>query len=153
MALVLLLEEKVVSLQQKIIETYMIKKITYCTLWSVALFVSTFYSIIGKESVFTFDGKLLLDVTATHIFPMIMAMTLYLLDVTYSAILGKVGNNLVIWVLTTVIAFMGCFVASLMVNENLWGWCAFCMAWMSLTILKFVTTEGEDTTPYIISED
>lgn len=131
----------------------MVKKIIYCTLWSMALFVATFYSIIGQESAFVFDGKLLRDVALSHIFPMIMAMTLYLVDVTYTALLGKSTNNLVIWVLITVIVFMGGFVASILVNNNFWGWSLFGIAWLSLTVLKFVTTEDEESTPYIISED
>lgn len=131
----------------------MVKKIIYCTLWSMALFVATFYSIIGQESAFVFDGKLLRDVALSHIFPMIMAMTLYLVDVTYTALLGKITNNLVIWVLITVIVFMGGFVASILVNNNFWGWSLFGIAWLSLTVLKFVTTEDEESTPYIISED
>ena len=131
----------------------MVKKIIYCTLWSMALFVATFYSIIGQESAFVFDGKLLRDVALSHIFPMIMAMTLYLVDVTYTALLGKSTNNLVIWVLITVIVFMGGFVASILVNNNFWGWSLFGIAWLSLTVLKFVTTEDEESTPYIIWED
>lgn len=122
-------------------------------MWSIALFVSTFYSIIGQKYAFDFNGKLLLDVALSHIFPMIMAMTLYLIDVTYTALLGKINNNLIIWVLITVIAFMGCFVASLLVNDNFWGWCSFLIAWASLTILKFVTTDEAESIPHIISED
>lgn len=132
----------------------MIKKTVYCALWSIALFVATFYSIIGQESAFVFDGKSLREVALSHIFPMIMAMTLYLVDVTYSALLGKITNNLVIWVLITVIVFMGGFVASILVNNNFWGWSLFGVAWLSLTVLKFVTTEDKvESTPYIISED
>lgn len=85
---------------------------------------------------------------------MIMAKALYLVDVTYSALLGKITNNFVVWVLTTVIVFMGGFVASILVNDNFWGWSLFGVAWLSLTVLKFVTTEEKvESTPYIISED
>ncbi len=132
----------------------MAKKIIYCTLWSVALFTATFYTLIGQDSAFVFDGKLLLEVASSHVFPMIMAMMLYLFDVMYAASLRKSNNdNLVIWVLGTVIVFMGGFVASLLVNDNFWGWSLFGVAWLSLTALKFVTTEDEQSTPYIISED
>lgn len=132
----------------------MIKKTIYCVLWSMALFVATFYSVIDQDSAFVFDGKLLLDVASSHIFPMIMAMTLYLFDVMYSASLRKSSNeNLVMWILGTIIVFMGGFVASILVNDNFWGWFLFCVAWLSLTILKFVTTEDEESIPYMISED
>lgn len=130
----------------------MIKKLIYCALWSVALFVSTFYSIIGKE--FVFDDKLLLDVAKSHIFPMVMAMTLYLVDIMYSLSIKKSNNdNIILWILGTIIVFMCSFVVSLLVNTNFWGWTLFIVAWLSLTSLKFVTTEDEESIPYIISED
>lgn len=132
----------------------MIKKIIYCTLWSIALFVSTFYSIICKEHSFVFDGKMLLDIASSHILPMVMAMTLYLLDVMYGLSIKKSDNaNLIQWILGTIIVFMGCFVTSLLVNDNIWGWFFFCIAWLSLTVLKFQTTEGKENIPYIITED
>lgn len=109
--------------------------------------------LLGKSLLFDFSGKLLLDVALTHIFPMVMSMTLYLIDVTYSALLGKMNNNHIIWVLITVIAFMGCFVASILVNDNCIGWCSFCAAWVSLTVLKLATTEDVEPKPHIISED
>lgn len=122
-------------------------------MWSLGLFVATFYSIIGKDSAFDFNGKLLLDVASTHIFPMIMAMTLYLLDVIYNALLVKINYSIVIWILGTIIVFLGGFVASLMINNNFWGWFFFCIAWLSLTVLKFVTTEAEGAAPHIVTED
>lgn len=132
----------------------MVKKIIYCTLWSIGLFVSTFYSIICKEQSFAFDGKMLVDVASSHIFPMIMAMTLYLLDVMYSLSIKKSYNDsLIQWILGTIIIFMGCFVTSLLVNNNIWGWFFFCIAWLSLTVLKFQTTDNKESVPYIITED
>lgn len=130
----------------------MAKKLIYCILWSIALFVSTFYSIIGKE--FVFDGKLLLDVAQSHIFPMVMAMTLYLVDVMYSLSIKKSNNdNIILWILGTIIVFMCSFVVSLLINTNFWGWTLFIIAWLSLTTLKFVTTEDKESVPYIITED
>ncbi len=48
--------KKDVFLQPKMLE--MAKKIIYCTLWSVALFTATFYTLIGQDNAFVFDGKL-----------------------------------------------------------------------------------------------
>lgn len=132
----------------------MIKKTIYCLLWSVALFVATFYTLIGQDNAFVFDKKLLLEVANSHIFPMMMAMVLYLWDVLYNVSLQKSNNDhLIIWILGTIIVFLGGFVFSLLVNDNFWGWSLFGIAWLSLTVLKFVTTEDEQSTPYIISED
>lgn len=132
----------------------MTKKVLYCGMWSVALFVSTFYSLLGQEQRFDFEGKLLLDVAQSHIFPMIMAMTLYLMDVMYAISLRKTnGEGLTMWLLGTIIVFLLSFVFALMVNSNLWGWMLFIVAWLSLTVLKFVTTEEGESMPYIIAED
>lgn len=132
----------------------MTKKVLYCGMWSVALFVSTFYSLLGQEQRFDFEGKLLLGVAQSHIFPMIMAMTLYLMDVMYAISLRKTnGEGLTMWLLGTIIVFLLSFVFALMVNSNLWGWMLFIVAWLSLTVLKFVTTEEGESMPYIIAED
>lgn len=135
-------------------KTNVAKKIIYCTLWSVALFVATFYGIIGQESAFLFKGKEMLDVASSHIFPMIMAMVLYLWDVMYNVSLKRDNNGgLIIGILGTIILFMGMFVFSLLVNNNCWGWILFIAAWLSLTVLKFITTEDEQSSPYIITEE
>lgn len=86
----------------------MTKKIGYCFCWSVALFVATFYGIICQDSAFLFQGKLLLDVANSHIFPMIMAMLLYLWDVMYNVSLKRDNNgSLILWILGTIILFLG----------------------------------------------
>lgn len=132
----------------------MVKKLIYCFLWSVALFVATFYGIIDQDSAFLFKEKLLLDVARSHIFPMIMAMVLYLWDVMYNVSLKKdINGGLIFWILGTNILFMGTFVFSLLVNNNFWGWTLFGIAWLSLTVLKYKTTEDEQSSPYIIPED
>lgn len=132
----------------------MVKKSIYCTIWSVALFVATFYSLFKQDQAFVFDSKYLLDVAQSHIFPMIMAMTLYLMDVMYNVSLRNNNeSSIVLWILGTIIIFLTAFVMSLLVNGNVAGWGLFGIAWLSLTALKYKTTEDEKSTPYIITED
>lgn len=59
----------------------------------------------------------------------------------------------ILWILGTIILFLGFFVFSLLVNNNFWGWTLFGAAWLSLTVLKYKTTEDEQSSPYIITED
>lgn len=88
-----------------------------------------------------------------HIMPMIMAMTLYLLDVLYAISMRKSNQDKsLFWILSTIIVFMVTFVFSLLVNCNVLGWVLFILSWLSLTILKFQTTESEQS-PYLITED
>lgn len=133
----------------------MFKKLLYCTMWSVGLFVATFYSLLGQEGeVFDFTGKQLLTIAQSHIMPMIMAMALYLWDVLYSISLHKVNNDQsMFWTLLMIILFMVLFVFSMLANHNTIGWGLFLLSWLSLTILKYKTTEDEQTCPYQISED
>lgn len=85
---------------------------------------------------------------------MIMAMLLYLWDVMYNVSLKRDNNgSLILWILGTIILFLGFFVFSLLVNNNFWGWTLFGAAWLSLTVLKYKTTEDEQSSPYIITED
>lgn len=131
----------------------MAPKTIYCIIWSVALWVATFYPLLNESNVFVFKGKLLLDVAQSHIFPMVMAMTLYLGDVLYHLLRNDCQHNILIWVLGTIIVFMIAFVLSLLANCNLAGWFFFIVAWGALTVLKYKTTECEQPSPYPILED
>lgn len=129
-------------------------KYLYCAMWSIGLFVATFYGLLGQENVFDFTGKGLLPVAQSHIFPMVMAMALFLLDVLYGSITKGESDRLVFWTLLMVITFMVTFVLSLLVNHNVAGWILFVLAWISLTILKVKTTDGgKKLCPHIVSED
>ena len=124
-------------------------------MWSIGLFVATFYSLLGQDGeVFDFTGKELLTVAKSHIMPMIMAMALYLWDVLYGISLHKVNNDkAMFWTLLMIILFMVLFVFSMLANHNIAGWTLFLLSWLALTILKYKTTEDEQTCPYPISED
>lgn len=129
-------------------------KCLYCIFWSVGLFVATFYCLLAQEGeAFKFTGKELLPIAQSHIMPMIMAMTLYLLDVLYAISMRKSNQDKsLFWILSTIIVFMVTFVFPLLVNCNVLGWVLFILSWLSLTILKFQTTESEQS-PYLITED
>lgn len=131
-----------------------IKKCLYCVMWSVGLFVATFYSLFTLEGeAFNFSGKELLPIAQSHIIPMIMAMTLYLWDVLYNLSMQKTNNDKsMFWILLMIIAFMVAFVFSMLVNYNVIGWGLFIISWLALTILKYQTTEDERA-PYQITED
>lgn len=126
----------------------------YCIIWSVALFVVTFYGLLSQEKAFDFTGKDLLPVAQTHIMPMIMAMTLYLWDVLYNVSMRRLNDEKsTFWILLMIILFLGFFVFSILVNDNTIGWILFIGSWLSLTMLKFKTTESEQVQPYQILED
>lgn len=133
----------------------MMGKCLYCILWSVGLFVATFYCLLAQdEEAFDFTGKELLPIAQSHIMPMIMAMALYLWDVLYSLSMRKMNRDKsLFWILAMIIVFMITFVFSILVNCNVLGWVLFILSWLSLAILKYQTTENGQTLPYPISED
>lgn len=131
----------------------MITKIVYCAIWACGLFVATFYSLLNQKDIFEFSEKLFLPVLQNYIFPMILVMALYLIDVLYNVINAKFSINIVGWVLGTIILFMVFFALSMLVNENWAGWLFFSASWFSLTILKYKTTDCEKTEIYKVMED
>lgn len=123
-------------------------------IWSVGLFVATFYGLfdMGNEA-FNFTQKELLPIAKSHIMPMVMGMALYLTDVLYGTYLHKNNSDKITWILLMIILFMAFFVFSILVNDNVVGWTLFILAWLSLTVLKYKTTEDGQSIPYKISED
>ena len=129
-------------------------KLTYCLLWSVALFVSTFYSLFDHvEKAFVFTDAKLLDVAQSHIMPLVMAMTLYIWDVVYNITLNNSSKQTVIPVLLSIVIFFVMMVFSILVNNNIWGWVLFCLAWVALSFMKYATTESLKPSTYAISEE
>ena len=129
-------------------------KLIYCLLWSVALFVSTFYSLFNHvEKAFVFTDAKLLDVAQSHIMPLVMAMTLYIWDVVYNITLNNSSKQTIIPVLLSILVFLVMMVFSILVNNNIWGWGLFCLAWVALSFMKYATTESLKSSTYIISEE
>lgn len=129
-------------------------KFVYCIIWSVALFISTFYSLFDQaDTAFVFTGAKLLDVAQSHIMPLVMSMTLYIWDVVYNITLTNNTRQSIIPVLLSIIFFMVLMVFSILVNNNCWGWTLFCFSWLALSYMKYATTESLSPTTYAISEE
>lgn len=102
---------------------------------------------------FDFSGKKLADATGDYIFPMTMAMTLYLIDVIYNVTKPNFNTpKQTVWILISLVLFMVLFVTSLMVSPDYLSFILCIMSWLSLTLLKFKTTEGYNKIPYRISD-
>lgn len=140
-----------------ILRTNMVKKkLIYCTIWSIGLFVATFYCLLPQwKNAFCFTDKEVLSVARSHFMPMIMAMALYLLDVVYNISSQKVecSKKSFCLILVIIITFMTIFVFSILINNNIYGWILFVVSWICLTILKFITTDDGTAIPYPISDN
>lgn len=131
-------------------------KLIYCIIWSIGLFVATFYCLWPqRQDAFCFTDKEILPIAQSHIMPMIMAMALYLLDVVYNVSSQKAecSKKTFCLILMMIIVFLATFVFSILINNNIYGWVLFITSWICLTVLKFITTDDGTTSPYKISDD
>lgn len=133
----------------------MFNKIFYCFLWFVLLFFVTLYGFFSSGANFVFENETFSDMFGLYIMPMVMAMALYLLDVTYIISLNKnnLNGKMVVWILSTIFVFMVSFVLSIFVNRKCLGWVFLIISWMSLSVMKFQTTENEVNKYRKISEE
>lgn len=130
------------------------RKCFYCIIWSAGLLTTSLYNMWCKGiGAFDFSGKKLADATGDYIFPMTMAMTLYLIDVIYNVTKPNFNTpKQTVWILISLVLFMVLFVTSLMVSPDYLSFILCIMSWLSLTLLKFKTTEGYNKIPYRISD-
>lgn len=80
-----------------------------------------------------------------------MALALYMLDVMYSWYKTQANYTQSMWTIGTVTFFLVSFVLSLLANNNVIGWIFFLSSWISLTVLKYKTTEDHYIS--IVKED
>jgi hypothetical protein len=75
-----------------------------------------------------------MEMTKDYLFPLFMAMALFLLDAQYVMI--NEGQQITPTYSVCFIFFILSTVVSILVNDSLLGWGFFIVAWISLTVLK-----------------
>lgn len=121
----------------------LIVKIIYVLIWSLGLLYASFpkFFMKGNDGISWGFQETMNNVTKTdYIFPYIMAMLLFLIDVIYSFILEKWRGkeSRIIETLIGVSAFMFCFIMSLSYGK----WVFFIIGWVCLTAIKFLKTDS-----------
>lgn len=111
-----------------------IRKIAYVVLWSCGLFVATFYTFCGNFDFAAMSTMSALEMAKDYLFPLFMAMALFLLDAQYVMI--NEGQQITPIYSVCFIFFILSTVVSILVNDSLLGWLFFVMAWIALTVLK-----------------
>lgn len=117
----------------------LIIKILYVLIWSLGLMFATFPYLISGEMKFDFQNNLDNDTLMKYIFPFIMAMAIYLIDVLYVSMAEERSGNYkgvtVSWALLG--GFLLFFVFSLLGGKCLF----FILGWLCLSALKFIKTD------------
>lgn len=121
----------------------MVKKFIYVVGWSMALFVATFPNLIMGKMNLNFSAMEFSEVRDTYMFPIVMAMALFVGDAAYIFIQekceGKEQKHIVL-VIVMICIYLFSFIFSLYGNEK-YGYIGLICAWVSLTIMKFLKTE------------
>lgn len=110
------------------------KKIGYVILWSIGLFVATFYTFIEKFNFSEMSTMPARDMAEQYLFPLFMAMALFLLDANHAMITE--GRQISSVYSVCFISFILFTVFSILVNQAVFGWIFFSLAWVALTVLK-----------------
>lgn len=118
--------------------------IIYTVIWSVGLLFVSFLSLFKGENIFDFTKKTLPEFGEHYMFPFIMALCLFLIDVTYNVINQKIWafpifSCIVAFMLTIgiTVAFLQCFCIVFI--------CSI-IGWTILTFMKYISLQmSEDT--------
>lgn len=121
----------------------MVKKLIYVVGWSAALFLATFPNLIMGKMSLNFSVMEFSEVRDTYMFPILMAMALFVGDTVYIFIQEKYEGKEqkhVVWVIVMLCVYLFSFIFSLYGNGK-FGYIGLICAWSALTIMKFLKTE------------
>lgn len=116
------------------IDRLTIGKVGYVFFWSIGLFVATFYTFFGDFSFAQMSTISASALAKQYLFPLFMAMALFLLDALYVMFTDQRQLSSVFLICFTL--FILSTVMSILVNNAVWGWLFFILAWLALTFLK-----------------
>lgn len=121
----------------------MLYRIGYIFSWSIGLLYATFPHFFGGEMSFDFRNQTLSDACDAYIFPFVMAMVLFLIDVIYGYIKEMIDGHYthVVGVIAFLVLFLIGFVLSLSVSDpSVARWC-FIISWVCLSFMKLLKTD------------
>jgi len=116
----------------------------------MGLLYATFPHFFDGKMSFDFRNKTLGEACDAYIFPFVMAMVLFLIDVIYGYIKETIDGHYthVVGVIVFLVLFLLGFVLSVSLeNPNLSRWC-FIVSWICLSVMKFLKTDLYDLEKY-----
>ena len=140
----------------------MVKKIIYVIGWSLGLLFATFPNFFQGEMNFQMSDLPMKDIYKPYLFPLIMALSLFVSDVCYVFEQEKSVNcstpKYITEVLILICVFLFGLTYSISSSDN--SCIGFIVAWIALTIMKFLKTTKcvkNDKLPFgscvVITED
>lgn len=120
----------------------MIKKTIYVIGWSLGLLFATFPDFFQGNMNFELSDLPMKDIYKPYLFPLIMALSLFVSDVCYVFEQEKSANcntpKHITEILVLICVFLFGLTYSISSNDN--SCIGFIVAWIALTIMKFLKT-------------
>lgn len=120
----------------------MIKKIIYVIGWSLGLLFATFPNLFEGNMNFEMSDLPMKDIYKPYLFPLIMALSLFVSDVCYVFEQEKSATcstpKYITEVLMLICVFLLGLTYSISSSDN--SYVGFIVAWTALTIMKFLKT-------------
>lgn len=122
---------------------HMLYRVGYIVSWSLGLLYATFPHFFDGEMKFDIRSKTMGEACDDYIFPFVMAMVLFLIDVNYGYIKEKLDGQYtnVIGVTSCLIVFLLGFVLSIYLVDPFFAKMCFIISWVSLSVMKFLKTD------------
>lgn len=110
--------------------------------WSLGLLYATFPKLFTEEMNFDFDNSLSKSVN-DYLFPLIMALILFLVDTIYGFLKEMMVNQYshVVGVFIMLVLFLLAFVLSLKIGDPDLSRICFIASWIFLSVMKYFKTE------------
>ena len=120
----------------------MVKKIIYIIGWSLGLLFATFPNLFQGEMNFQMSDLPMKDIYKPYLFPLIMALSLFVSDVCYVFEQEKSANCSTPKYITEVLILICVFLLGLTysISSSNNSCIGFIVAWIALTIMKFLKT-------------
>lgn len=120
----------------------MIKKTIYVIGWSLGLLFATFPKLFKGEMDFKMSELPMKDISEIYLFPLIMALSLFMADVCYVFEQEKNESCATPKCITEILVLICIFLFGLTysVSSTTYPCIGFIVAWTALTIMKFLKT-------------
>ena len=120
----------------------MVKKTIYVIGWSLGLLFVTFPDLFQGEMDFKMSDLPMKDIYKTYLFPLLMALSLFVADICYVFEQEQSEGNNAPKYITSVLMLMCVFLLGLTysISNNVCPCAGFIVAWLALTIMKFLKT-------------
>lgn len=132
------------SICRKVVMKSFLEDTIYVGIWSGGLLYGSFRAVFENKMTYNFHSLSMAQACDEYVFPMLMAMLLFLFDVIYNA-LGDFSNGRqprIIGLLICLCVFIGSFIFTLLYDNASLVEKSFWTAWGALTLMKYFSTHN-----------